>query len=42
VRIEDGRTWIASGRGAGGAPTAEAVVADLYDLARNGAAAARL
>jgi homoserine dehydrogenase len=34
VRIDDGRTWIASGRGAGGLPTAEAVIADLYDIAR--------
>jgi homoserine dehydrogenase len=29
-----GGTWTASGRGAGGVPTAEAIVADLYDLAR--------
>jgi homoserine dehydrogenase len=34
ARIEtvDGRTFATSGRGAGGAATAEAIVADLYDL----------
>lgn len=35
VRLEDGRFWIASGRGAGGVPTAEAIIADLYDIARS-------
>lgn len=33
VYTQDGRRWAASGRGAGGAPTAEAIVADLYDIA---------
>ena len=31
---EHGARWTASGRGAGGMPTAEAIVADLYDIAR--------
>jgi homoserine dehydrogenase len=34
VHGEHGGTWTASGRGAGGLPTAEAIIADLYDLAR--------
>ena len=33
VRLADGRSWVASGRGAGGLPTAEAIIADLYDIA---------
>ena len=36
VRLADGRFWVASGRGAGGVPTAEAIIADLYDIARSG------
>lgn len=35
VSIDDGRSWVASGRGAGGVPTAEAIIADLYDIARS-------
>lgn len=32
VTLEDGRVFRCIGRGAGGAPTAEAIVADLYDV----------
>jgi homoserine dehydrogenase len=35
VCLEDGRNWVAAGRGAGGLPTAEAIMSDLYDLARS-------
>ena len=33
VRLEDGRTFSCQGRGAGGAATAEAITADLFDIA---------
>lgn len=33
VRLEDGRSFSCQGRGAGGAATAEAITADLFDLA---------
>jgi homoserine dehydrogenase len=33
VRLVDGRVYRCLGRGAGGAATAEAIVADLYELA---------
>jgi homoserine dehydrogenase len=33
VRLEDGRQFSCEGRGAGGAPTAEAITADLFDIA---------
>lgn len=35
ISLEDGRNWVASGRGAGGLPTAEAIIGDLYDIARD-------
>lgn len=34
VRGACGRRWVSSGFGAGGLPTAEAIVADLYDISR--------
>jgi homoserine dehydrogenase len=33
VRLEDGRLFRCEGRGAGGAATAEAITADLFDIA---------
>jgi homoserine dehydrogenase len=39
VKLADGRTFQCIGRGAGGAPTSEAIVADLYDLLKRRAAA---
>ncbi len=32
IQLADGREFVCAGRGAGGSPTAEAVIADLYDL----------
>jgi homoserine dehydrogenase len=40
IELENGRTVEVTGRGAGGPATAEAVLADLYDLAERRAAAA--
>lgn len=42
VELADGRQLNVSGRGAGGAPTAEAVLADLYDLLERRHASRRL
>lgn len=36
IRLEDGQEFAVRGRGAGGAATAEAVLADLYDLVEKG------
>jgi homoserine dehydrogenase len=33
VRLADGQTFSCEGRGAGGAATAEAITADLFDIA---------